>query len=144
MLSIVGAYTIAVGALTFFGLSLVCPSVVAGLAAGAIAVAISAFALILRHLILPPYLVRRLLKEKRAVSGEWHLTWTEQGYAVRGETASSDTAWGHYVRWCQNERVILLYQSWLSYQFVPKRVLPAEAEAFIRTQLRSAGVPETR
>ena len=142
MLAIACAYTAGVGTLLYFGLSLFYSSVVACLAAATIAVSVSVLALILRHLILPPYLVRRLLSEKRALRGEWHLTWSQQGYAVHGETASSAMAWGHYVRWRENGRVILLYQSWQSYQFVPKRILPPGAEEFIRTQLRTAGVPE--
>ena len=142
MLSIVCAYTVSVGALTYLVLSLFHRPLVAGLVACAVATSISVLILTLRHLLLPIYAVRRLLKEQRVYRGEWHLTWSEHGYAVRVETASSDTAWGHYIQWRENTRVILLYQSWQAYQFVPKRLLPSGAAEFIRDCLRAAGVPK--
>ena len=142
MLAIVGAYTLGVGALVYFFLRVFYSLLVAGLAAATTAFSISAVLLILRHMLLPLYIVRRQLREQRAYRGEWHLAWSEEGYAVRGETASSDMAWGHYVQWRENARVILLYQTWQAYQFVPKRVLPHGAEEFIRSQLRTAGVRE--
>lgn len=144
MLLLVGGYTVAVGGLAYLVSSLVYRPLAAGLIAGAVATLISVLLLALRGLLLPRYLVRRQLREQRAYRGEWHLTWSEQGYRVQGETASSEMAWGHYVRWRQNARVILLYQSWQSYQFVPKRVLPSGADDFIRTRLQAAGVPQAR
>ncbi len=142
MLSIVCAYTVSVGVLTYLALSLFHPLLVAGLVACAIAISISVLLLTLRHLLLPIYAVRRQLKEQRVYRGEWLLTWSEHGYSVRVETASSDMGWGHYIQWRENTRVILLYQSWQAYQFVPKRLLPSGAAEFIRDRLRAAGVPK--
>ncbi len=142
MLSIVSAYTFGVGMLVYFVLSLSYTSLVAGLFAGTFAIALSVLLLILRHILLPLYVVRRQIREQRAYRGEWRLAWSEQGYSVCGETASSNVAWEHYVRWRENTRVILLYQTWQAYQFVPKRVLPPEAADFIRTRLHATGVPK--
>lgn len=142
MLSVVSTYTVGVGALVTFVLSLSYGPLTAGLAGSGIALSLSAVLLALRHMLLPLYLVRRQLREQPAYQGEWELTWSERGYGVRADTVSSDVSWGHYVRWRENGRVILLYQTWQAYQFVPKRVLPPEGEQFIRTQLQVAGVPK--
>ena len=142
MLSVVCTYTIGVGTLAYFVLTLSYAPIVAGLGAGAIAVSLSATLLLLRHMLLPLYLVRRQLREQPAFRGEWQLTWSEQGYRVRARTGSSDVAWTHYVRWREDARIILLYQTWQAYQFVPKRVLPPEADRFILSRLQAEGVPQ--
>ena len=113
---------------------------IVGIIAAASMLAIAALALGLRHAVLPLLLVRRQLKEQHYLQNEWILSWSEHGYALRSETGSSELAWRHYVRWREDGRVILLYASWQSYQFVPKRILPPDAAHFIRSQLEKAGV----
>ena len=144
LLTLVCIYTACVGAIGSVFLSMFYSPSIAGLAGSAAAVALSFALLVLRHALLPIHLVRRQLREQRAYGAEWTLTWSDQGFAVRGETASSDMAWGYYVRWRENARVILFYQTWQAYQFVPKRILPPGAAEIIRGHLRAAGVPEAR
>ncbi len=112
-----------------------------GLIAAASAAAVAVVLLTLRHVLQPRLAVRRRLKEERALQNGATLVWSDHGYAVRGETVSSDVPWNHFVRWRENSRVILLYHSHQVYQFVPKGVLPPGAGDFIRDRLQAAGVP---
>ena len=143
MLLLAVVYAVFVGGVAFAILSLSYGPLIAGLGGSAIGVSFTAFLLGLRHTWLPRFVVWRQLKE-RHWHREQHLTWSDQGYAVRVDTGASDVTWGHYVRWREDARTILLYFSSNSYQFVPKRFLPPGAADFIRAQLRTAGVPEVR
>ena len=108
------------------------------------AVAVILLALAVAQLVRPRLVGWRQFREQRILRDPHTLDWSEEGYAVRGPNVSSDLPWGHYLFWREDARVILLYQSRLLYQFVPKRVLPPGAAEFIRGRLRSAGVPRAR
>ncbi|TXN38460.1 YcxB family protein [Methylobacterium sp. WL30] len=100
--------------------------------------------LALRHLVVPWLIVRRQFQEQRSLHQPYTITWSERGYAARSETISSNLPWDHYVQWREDVRVILLYQSAGSYQFVPKHILSTDAQEFIRARLRAVGVRQAR
>ena len=137
-------YALVFGALGFFVIrplpaALFIGTIWAGMALGSIVIALA-----LKHAIVPQYVVRRQLKEQRSMHEEYRLSWNEHGYVVRGPTASSNLPWSHYVRWRENAHVLLLYQSWQNYQFLPKRILSTEAADTIRGSLEAAGVAKAK
>lgn len=96
--------------------------------------------LLVRHAILPVVLVRRQLRENKAVREVHLITWSERSYCVRSTKLQSNIPWDDYWRWRENRRVLLLYASSMQYQVVPKRLLPPGALEEIHAYLDKAGV----
>lgn len=95
---------------------------------------------LVRHAILPPFIVHRQFKDYRDTGEAHRITWSEHGYSVRSATVQSNISWDHYWRWRENGRVLLLYVSSRQYQLVPKLRLPPGAVEEMRGYLGKAGV----
>jgi hypothetical protein len=87
------------------------------------------------------YQGRRQLRQNRSLQGPIELSWDDEAYEARAATFHTRTPWRHYVKWAENERMILMYHSDHMPQILPKRVLREGDAAAIRGHLAAAGVP---
>jgi YcxB-like protein len=89
-----------------------------GLIGGTIGGAISQT--IVRSFVLPRRARRRFAQQK-SLHGEVQFDWDEDGLAWATERGSGKTPWGDYLKWREDDRFILLYQTDVLFQMVPKR-----------------------
>ena len=76
---------------------------------------------------------RRIFEQQKLLQEETTITWSETGWRTATEHSVTDLPWGYFVKILENEHVILLYQSDLLFNFIPKSVLtPAQATDIVR------------
>ncbi|WP_375462821.1 YcxB family protein [uncultured Methylobacterium sp.] len=112
------------------------------------AVAVILLASLLGGLALPPIMIRwrvpvvarRIYAQQRGLHDEIRVHADAFGIGVRSATVEGRTPWSHYLRWREDRRVILLYQSDALFQFIPKRVLSEAEIATLRGLAAAAGL----
>ena len=92
--------------------------------------------------VLIPWMARRLYSEQKSLRVASELEWNRHGLTHRSPAASGTLAWEDYLKWKEDDRLFLLYQSSHLFQIIPKRVFasPAEEQDF-RRYLPRVGAP---
>jgi len=70
-----------------------------------------------------PFHARRHYRQSAALRDEIEAEWNEKGIRFSSAHGNSNFAWNEFYRWAENESLILLYQSQMLYNIIPKRVL---------------------
>ena len=60
------------------------------------------------------------------------MSWSEAGLKATGSHGEWTVPWGDYLKWAENSKVILLFQSPRLFQMLPKRFLDTEQVADLR------------
>ena len=87
--------------------------------------------LVALNYVLMPSASRRTMRRQPGLAQEWHVELSEHG--VRASTPLQDNrvAWGSYVAWHHDDRIVMIYHSDHLFQFIPARsVTPAMSELF--------------
>ena len=87
-----------------------------------------------------PFHAKRHFRQAAALRDEIAVTWDDEGVSLSGAHGNSRLAWGEFHRWAENDRLVLLFQSQMLYNIVPKRVLTAEQVDDLRSKLQDAHV----
>ncbi|OWJ63840.1 YcxB family protein [Inquilinus limosus] len=101
-------------------------------------------ALAILHYMSLPQNARRMYRQQKSLHETLAVEWSEDGMSWDGQTGYTRIPWNHYVKWCEDHRLLLLYHSDRLHQMLPKRVLPPAGIDSIRSSLVKAGVPEFR
>ncbi|HEY9346620.1 MAG TPA: YcxB family protein [Inquilinus sp.] len=107
------------------------------------AVGVPAVLAILHYMSLPQN-ARRMHRQQKSLQESLAVEWSDDGMNWDGQTGHSRTPWSHYVKWCEDRRLFLLYHSDRLHQILPKRVLSSADIDSIRSNLVQAGVPQFR
>lgn len=86
-----------------------------------------------------PWKARRMFGQQKSLHETYELEWDEQGLSVHGRLAQSTTPWDAYLKKKENERIVLLYQSDLLFQMLPKRAFTAAQLQALRPYLDRIG-----
>lgn len=89
--------------------------------------------------ILTPITARRIFRQQRSLQGEMVLAWSDTGLHVRSEYGDFEMPWPHFVRWAEDGRSFLLFESDRLYRVVPKRVLTPDQQQSLRQFLGRIG-----
>lgn len=81
---------------------------------------------------------QRIFSQQKLLQEESVLTWSETNYRVDTKNSWVDLPWNYYVKVVDAKHVILLYQSDVLFNFIPKSVLTPEQRADI-VRLAKAG-----
>lgn len=87
-----------------------------------------------------PVLARRIYAQQRDLHEALTVQADPEVLATQSEVGESRTPWSHYIRWVEDDEIILLYRSDALFQFIPKRVLDAAQVEALRTFAAAAGV----
>jgi len=109
------------------------PLLVALMAAVGVAVLLAVWVLI-------PWQMKRHFRQAPGLRDEIELSWDDERLSFETTRGNSRLAWSDYHRWGENERLLLLFQSEILYNIVPKAALNADELAAIREALEQAGV----
>jgi len=76
--------------------------------------------LILNFAVYLPWKTRRIYKQQKAMQRELTYRFDESGVFASNENGQSTTPWEDYLKWKQNDHMILLYLSDCLYHMIPK------------------------
>ena len=85
--------------------------------------------LILNFAVYLPWKTRRIYRQQKALHRELRMKFDDVGVTAENENGRSSTPWEDYLKWKQNDQLILLYFSDCLYHMVPKRFF-ADAHDF--------------
>lgn len=97
-------------------------------------------ALIIANRLIVPWQAKRHFRQAAALRGETRVEWDDENLRFEGIHGGSRFAWIDFHGWAETAGLVLLYQSELFYNLVPKRVLTADQLADIRNCLETAKV----
>ena len=99
----------------------------AGTAVGVGIVVIMALLIAVRLLYLP-WMARRMYRQQKLLRDPADLEWDDRGITFRSAAAHSTIAWEDYVKWKENDRLLLVYLADRLFQIIPKRVFASSAD----------------
>lgn len=67
-----------------------------------------------------PLKCARIYRQQRSLRAPFQFSWDESGISMRNELGEGRLAWGDFVKFEQNAKVILLYQSDVLFNVIPK------------------------
>ena len=76
--------------------------------------------LIVNFAVYLPWKTRRIYRQQKALQRELTYRFDDSGVFASNENGQSTTPWGDYLKWKQNDHMILLYLSDCMYQMIPK------------------------
>ena len=81
----------------------------------------TAVLLILNFTVYLPWKTRRIYRQQKALQRELAYKFDDDGVSVTNENGQSLTPWDDYLKWKQNDNLILLYLSDCMYHMLPNR-----------------------
>ncbi|MCR6672257.1 YcxB family protein [Devosia ginsengisoli] len=96
-------------------------------------------AILLLVWILGPISARRMFRQQKSLQGQLVYAWTDTGLHVESEYGAFAMPWSHFIRWAEDDRTFLLFESDRLYRMIPKRVLTADQQASLRRALVGVG-----
>lgn len=75
-----------------------------------------------------PWRARRLFAQQRSLQRPVQFTWDAEGLSWSSANGSGRTPWSDYVKWRQNEHILLLYHSDALFQMLPKRAFSSDLQ----------------
>lgn len=89
--------------------------------------------------LLTPRAARKTFRQQRSLQVEMTCSWSDAGFAVSSEYGAFEIPWSHFLRWAEDERTFLLYESDRLYRLMPKRVLAPDQQSSLRLALTQIG-----
>ncbi|SEQ28823.1 YcxB-like protein [Devosia sp. YR412] len=89
--------------------------------------------------VIMPVAARRTFRQQRSLQGELAYRWTSEHLTADTEYGAFDMPWSHFLRWSEDKRTILLFESDRLYRVIPKRVLPPDQYHSLRQHLAGIG-----
>jgi hypothetical protein len=90
---------------------------------------------VLSDRVLLPGRAKRFLSQQKSLQGEVSIGWDAEGVAFVAQAGQSRMAWGDYFKWLENDSVLVLFQSELLLNVLPKRCLSEGEVVEIRDRL---------
>ncbi|MEQ1954556.1 YcxB family protein [Mesorhizobium sp. CN2-181] len=86
-------------------------------------------AILLSIHILLPWRVRRIFAQQKSLHDEIHIDWSDEEIAFKSERGYFKFRWNDFVKIAESKEVIILHQSDVMFNFIPKRVLSTDQAA---------------
>ncbi|WP_448662368.1 YcxB family protein [Sphingomonas sp. CJ20] len=91
-----------------------------------------------------PRRARRAYRQHRGLRDPIRAEWDDAGLRIAAATGESRLAWGDYVRWSADDRVLLLYQTDYLFNILPRAAMTEAQHASILAALAAHDVPRGR
>lgn len=99
------------------------------------------FLLVIRFY-LTPRQARRTFAQQKELGVPWEMLVTETGLEISNEFGHARRPWGDFIKWKEDDDLLLLYESDTVYRVLPKRFFsPAEQLARLKQKLIESHVP---
>ncbi len=77
--------------------------------------------LVLNFTVYLPWKTRRMYRQQKALQRESKIKFDEAGVTAENENGRTSTPWADFLKWKQNDELILLYFSDCMFHMIPKR-----------------------
>jgi hypothetical protein len=94
-----------------------------------------ALGIVILNAFILPRRSRRLFAQQRALHAEFTIAWDADSFSLEATTGSGRHGWGDFIRAAENREIILLFQSDMLFNMLPKRALSDAQIADIRAAL---------
>jgi len=101
---------------------------------------ILALLLIGLYMVYLPYRLRKIFKQQKELHRPYTITIDEAGTHFKNEMGEANRPWNIFLKWKEDDNIIILYHSDLLFSMLPKRYLNDESIQFIRGQLEKNNV----
>jgi len=101
-----------------------------------------AVVMILYMLYYLPYRLRKLFRQMKDLHRPFTITVDEAGTHIRNEMGEAKRPWDIFLKWMENEDILILYHSDLTFSMFPRRYMTEESAQFIREQLGKNNIPK--
>jgi hypothetical protein len=83
-----------------------------------------------------PNQIARAFDQNKELSSPFEMELTDAGYGIRNSYGNGQIPWKDFVKWKEDNQIILLYRTNNSFNMIPKRLLQDDGEInYIREQL---------
>lgn len=106
-------------------------------------IALVAMPFILYYRLLPRR-ARKIHAQQKSLQVPVGASWTEKGYFASSALGSGTIPWTSYHDWRRDKAMILLMQSEVLFQMIPRRALSAEQDADLVAALERSGLKEVK
>lgn len=104
-------------------------------------VALVVFAMIpFNYFFLLPRRTRKIFAQQKTLSERVEASWSPEDYSASNATNSGTIRWADYHKWDSDEKIVLLYQSDILFQMIPRTALTDAQLSDIRALARTAGL----
>jgi hypothetical protein len=73
-----------------------------------------------------PRTVKKYYAEQKTLRDEYTVTWSEAGVIITTSSSRMEHSWSDFLRWAQNNQLVLLYQSSRGFNILAKRAFSPE------------------
>ncbi|MGB7537568.1 MAG: YcxB family protein [Anaerolineales bacterium] len=94
--------------------------------------------------VIPPRTIKKLFHQYKNISGSHEYRFTENSVGSNDERGESTIPWGKYVKWLEDDKVLVLFQTDAMINLIPKRCLSREQMDEIRQAITTAKIPVHR
>lgn len=92
--------------------------------------------------VLAPYQMARLFEQQKGLSGPFQIELRDDGLHLQNELSTSLIPWGDFIKWRENQEMLLLYNSDAMFCMLPKHVFHSQDEIdYVLSNLSLHNVP---
>lgn len=91
--------------------------------------------------ILQPRMIRKHFLQLQNLGGPQTFRFTDEGVACKDQAKESRLPWGKYIKWLEDDAILVLFQTDVLIHLIPKRCLTLHQAEEIRRAVREAGIP---
>ena len=90
-----------------------------------------------------PRQIARFFQQQKELSAPMEFELSEEGFAIQHQYGGSRIPWKEFAKWKEDQEMILLYRSDLSFHLLPKRFLAGGDQLqYVHDRLRQNNVPD--
>ena len=97
-----------------------------------------------RYLLLPNR-VKKIFSQQKDLSSPFEMEFTDTALVASNEFGNSNRPWGNFIKWKENDDLLILYHSDILYTIIPKRIFTApEQVEKVKAFLEKSNVPAAK
>lgn len=87
---------------------------------------------------------RRVWAQQKSLRALYSVRWQHDAISIVTPSMTAHHPWSDFIRWHENDKTIMIYQSDAMFNFIPKSALSPAALADFRACVTGAGIPKAR
>ena len=94
------------------------------------------------HYVYVPWYARRSFRQQKTLQVLANMSWSPEGFSIATEDGNASIPWGKYLRWAENDRIILLFLGPTLYHMIPKWAFSSQDDIDdLKQIIASSGLP---
>jgi hypothetical protein len=89
-----------------------------------------------------PYRTKKVFEQQKELHYPFTMTIDETGLHTKNQIGESKRPWNMFVKWREDQHLIMFYHSDILFSMISKRYLSEEAIQFVHEQLKKNQIPE--